>query len=564
MAPRNRSLLAGTVPLALLLACGGTGSDPTPNPPAQGLLDVVLTDAPSDGWQAVEVVVQAITLVDKVDASREVLVFQGNGTKVNLVELDEIGELLARAEVPEGTYGRLKIRIDTAPGSIHLVRADGTHVPTDRIKVAGDSATITLTPDLVVSPGSTAAVQVDFDLAHPLFLIETPTGDVVLNLQAFHRPNLGHFGWGHFRPAAGQVAVVSPGNRTFTLANRYGKRFDVAWDAQTAFFNANQRPIVPGSADGLAKDAYVLIQLNRTAAGGWLARRVWYTADPAVLASLKSPEGHLLAVDPGAGTLRISQADGTPKTVFVDPDTAILFRDGSTVGIGPSALADLLPGFKVHAELKDPQAAEAHAARILVQRAVDGGVVGAATPTGFTFQASDWKAERAYAYASGFAWWPLANPAAASFSIPDFQAAATSSQGIQAEAVSGLAWSTSGWQASTAILTPVPLPRALGADAAAITAPYDPATRQLALTAQVAGSEVTKTLTLSDNPSDQVQTVVWKVVRDASTVTTAFVPPSAWPMELAASARAVRATVVPAPGGALKACTVVVFWDNRP
>lgn len=564
MAPRNRFILTGTAPLALLLACGGTERDPASNPPAPGLLDVVLTDAPSDGWQAVEVVVQTITLVDKADASREVLVFQGNGTKVNLVELDEIGEILARAEVPVGTYGHLKIRIDTAPGSIHLVRTDGTHVPTDRIKVAGDSATITLAPDLVVSPGSTSAVQVDFDLAHPLFLIETPAGDVILNLQAFHRPNLGHFGWGHFRPAAGQVAVVSPGNRTFTLENRYGKRVDIAWDAQTAFFNANQRPIVPGSADGLAKDTYVLVQLNRTAVGGWLARRVWYTADPTLLARLRSPEGHLLAVDVDAGSLVISQADGVPKTLFVDSDTVTVFRDGSEVGTGPSALANLQPGFKVHVELKDPQAAEPHAARILVQRAVDGGVIGTATPTGFTFQASDRRAERGYGYAPGFAWWPMANPATTSFSIPDFQTAATSAQGIRAEAVSGLAWATSGWQASTAILTPVLLPRALGADTATITAPYDPATRQLTLTAQVAGTEVTKTLTLSDNPSDQVQTVVWKVVRDASTVTTAFVPPSAWPVELAASARSVRATVVPTSGGALKAYTVVVFWDNRP
>lgn len=564
MAPRSRFILAGTVPLALLLACSGSGSDPASDAPAKGMLDVVLTDAPSDGWQAVEVVVQSITLVDKADASREVLVFQGNGTKVNLVELDEIGEILARSEVPEGTYGRLKIRIDTTPGSVHLVRADGTHVPEDRIKVAGDSATITLTPDLVVAPGSTSAVQVDFDLAHPLFLLETPAGDVVLNLQAFHRPNLGHFGWGHFRPAAGQVAVVSSGNRSFTLENRYGRRFDIAWDAQTAFFNANQRPIAPGSADGLAKDAYVLVQLNRAAAGGWLARRVWYTSDPAILAGLRSPEGHLLAVDPGAGTLLISQAGGTPKLIHMDADTVVLFRDGSTVGTGPSALASLMPGFKVHAELKDPQAAEAHAARIQVQRAVDGGVVGTATATGFTFEASARKAERSYAYAPGFAWWPMASPAAASFSIQDFQSAAASAQGVPAEAVSGLTWSASGWQAGTAILTPVALPRALGAETSTITAPYDPSTRQLALTTEVDGLDVTKVLTLSDTPSDQVQTVVWKVVLDGNTVTTAFVPPSAWPVELAASARAVRAAVVPAPGGVLKAYTVVVFWDNRP
>lgn len=564
MAPRSRFILAGTVPLALLLACGGTDTNPSTDPPPKGLVDVVLTDAPSDGWQAVEVVVQSITLVDKVDATREVLVFQGNATKVNLVELDEIGEILARAEVPEGTYGRLKIRIDTAPGSIHLVRADGSVVPQDRIKAAGDSVTVTLSPDLVVTPGGISAVQVDFDLAHPLFLVETPAGDVVVNLQAFHRPNLGHLGWGHFRPAAGQVAVVSPGNRTFTLENRYGKRFDIAWDDQTAFFNANQRPIVPGSPDGLAKDVYLLVQLNRTAPGGWLARRVWYTSDPAILAALRSPEGHILSVDAQEGTLTVSQRNGVPVTVRVDADTLVAFREGSPIGTGPSALANLLPGFKVQAEPKDPQSAELHAARIVVQRAADGGVVGGATADGFTFEAAPRKLERTYGWAPGFAWWPMGNPAAASFSVADFRTAATSAQGIKAEALAGLTWSGSSWRASTAILTPVPLPRALGGETAVITAPYDPATRQLALTTPVAGSDVTKVLTLSDSPADQVQTVVWKVVLDGGTVTTAFVPPSAWSTELAASARSVRASVVPAPSGALKAYTVVVFWDNRP
>ena len=71
-------------------------------------------------------------------------------------------------------------------------------------------------------------------------------------------------------------------------------------------------------------------------------------------------------------------------------------------------------------------------------------------PDGFTFEAAPRKLERTYGWAPGFAWWPMGNPAAASFSVADFRTAATSAQGIKAEALAGLTWSGSSWRASTA------------------------------------------------------------------------------------------------------------------
>lgn len=556
--------LAGLGALALMTACTGSQDNPAPTP--TGTVDFYVTDAPSDGWQAVEVVIKSITLINKADATKEVVAFQGNSTKVNLVSLDEIGEILAKAEVPAGTYDRMRITIDTAPGSIHLVRADGTHVPESKVKVVGDSVVVAMSPELVVTAGSSEAVQVDFDLSHPLFLVETPAGDVVLNLRLFHRPNAARFGWGHFRPTAGQITQVSPGTQTFSLTNRFGKSLSIAWDSQTIFWNADTRPISAGNADGLVKDKYVLVQLNLTANGTWLARRVWYTADPAILAKLISPEGHVLAVDGTAGTLTLSQATGLPRTIFVDSDTAFAFRDGGVIGTGPATLSKIHPGFKVHVEVKDPQATDLHAARVLVQRAVDGGLVKSpAGSSSFTFLASATRPERTYGYAAGFSWWPFANPAAVSTATAGFQAAVATAQDIPAAALTGLTWSGGAWTSNTLILTPVPLPKAGGATGAArITSPYNAATHQFAMGFPTAAGTATKTLTLSDNPLDQVQTVVWKIVFDGTTVTHAFVPSASWSTELTAAASSVHATVVPMSDGSLKAYTVVVFWDDRP
>ena len=110
--------------LALSLACNGSSSSgsATPASTPMGTASIILTDAPSDQWSAIEVVVTQVTLLNKADHTKEVVAFQGTSAKINLVDLDSVGELLATAQIPVGTYDALRITID--PASVSLVKAD--------------------------------------------------------------------------------------------------------------------------------------------------------------------------------------------------------------------------------------------------------------------------------------------------------------------------------------------------------------------------------------------------------------------------------------------------------
>ena len=203
--------------LALSVACGGgSSSSATGTTTPMGTAAVILTDAPSDQWSAVEVVVTQVAFLNKADHTKEVVAFQGASAKINLVDLDSVGELLASAQIPAGTYDALRISID--PASVNLVKADGTTVPSSQVKVAGSSVIVNLSSDLVVTANGSNAVQLDFDLAHPLFLVQLPDGTWVMNLQVRHRPNAnGMTGVAQlmFRHRKGTIASV--GTSSFVL-----------------------------------------------------------------------------------------------------------------------------------------------------------------------------------------------------------------------------------------------------------------------------------------------------------------------------------------------------------
>ena len=148
MRPSIRTLSLLAVPalsgLALALACGG-GSKSTSAislavAPVTGGTAIILTDAPSDQWSAVEVVVTKVALLNKADHTKEVVAFQGTSAKINLVDLDSVGELLATAQLPVGTYDAVRVTID--PASVNLVKADGTPVPASQIHVQGASVLV--------------------------------------------------------------------------------------------------------------------------------------------------------------------------------------------------------------------------------------------------------------------------------------------------------------------------------------------------------------------------------------------------------------------------------------
>lgn len=544
---RTLSLLAvpALTALALSLACGGTSTgSAAPGTVATGSAAIILTDAPSDQWSAIEVVVTKVAFLNKADHNREVVVFQGATAKINLVDLDSVGELLATAQIPVGTYDALRITID--PASVNLVKADGTSVPASQVHVPMPVVTVALSADLVVTASGSNAVQLDFDLAHPLFLVQLPNGDWVMNLQVRHRPNEGGMmalTRMMLRHRRGTIASV--GATSFVLHTDSGNDLTVHVDNGSWFFDADAR--TQGTFGGLAAGKNALVSLRMQADGTIWAVRVWYGAN--ALPGW-TPEGHVVGVDLSGNKLMVSTNTGVPRIIAVDADTAFTFQTSQSLGTGQGVLANVWAGFKVQVEVKDPLQAPMHAKAINVQRAVDGGVIKAANASAFTYQ-HQVAGDRTYAYGNPFTWWYAGFPGLTSSSSAAFAGAVTGAGDVRVQGLSDLVWNsgTSGWDASNAIFVPVALPQGT------ISTSYNGG--QLGFTF-LNSTAVSQAITVSLNTTVGAQPAVIELTKQGSIITAQAVDQAAWATKLVVPAKA-RVAVVPKPDGSFAAYSVVIF-----
>lgn len=557
MRPTLRTIAVLALPLslttlALTVACGGGSSASSTSSTPMGTASVIITDAPFDQWSAIEVVVTQVAFLNKADHTKEVVAFQGASAKINLVDLDSVGELLASAQIPAGTYDALRITID--PASVNLVKADGTAVPPSQLKVAGNSVVVNLSADLVVTANGSNAVQLDFDLAHPLFLMQLPDGTWVMNLQVKHRPNVnGMAGVAQlmFRHRKGTIASV--GTSSFVIHTDGGNDLTVNVDAGSWFFDADTKTL--GSLAGLAAGKNALVSLRMQPDGSLWAVRVWYSVNPL---PAWTPEGHVYGVDQINGLLKVSSASGVQRTIAIDPDTAFTYHVSQTIGTGSAALANLWTGFKVQVQVKDPLASPMHASSVNIQRAVDGGRISSASTSSFTYQHTS--GDRTHQYASAFNWWYVGFPGASFTSVTDFASACSgmgsgmmgSTMGdLQARGLSDLVWNgtTSAWDANNAIFMPVALPQGT------ISSSFNGG--QLGFTF-VNSASASQTVTVSLNTTIGMQPMVLEVVNQAGVVTVSPIAVTAWSTKLITSAKA-RVAVVPKPDGTFAAYAVVVF-----
>jgi len=530
--------------LALTVACGGSSGSSTPAPVVTGSASIILTDAPSDQWSAVEVVVTKVTLLNKADHKKEVVAFEGATAKINLVDLDSVGELLATAQLPVGTYDALRVTID--PASVNLVKADGTSMPASQVHVNGASVLVKLDTDLVVTSTGSNAVQIDFDLGHPLFLVQLPNGDWVMNLQVRHRPNAnGMMGMRQlmFRHRRGTIASV--GASSFVLHTDSGNDLTVHVDSGAWFFDADTKTV--GSFAGLAAGKNALVSLRMQTDGTLWAVRVWYGAN--ALPGW-SPEGHVVGVDRVNNKLLISTNASVPRAIAIDADTTFTFRNDTAIGTGQATLADIWMGFKVQVDVKDPLQVPMHAKSVNIQRAVDGGAIKVADATQFTYT-HPVAGDRVHAYANPFTWWYLGFPGVTSTSSGAFAAACAGSGDVRVQGVSDLVWNggTSAWDASSAIFLPVALPKGT------ISTSYNGG--QLSFTFTNSAS-ATQTIPVSLNTTVGMQPAVLEVVNQSGVITVTAIPESAWATKLVAPA-VTRVAVVPKTDGTYAAYSVVIF-----
>ena len=155
------SFLCAAMPLLLLLmACGGGGSSngPTSQQANTGTVNTIISDDTTQDWATVGVKVLSVTLTP-----------QGNGTPVaiytapssgapfiNLVQLDQLGEIIGNATIPAGTYSQATITVSGNPSDILLTSASdpepGFPLTTAGTRVTGLGQMCIVVPEIRVAP----------------------------------------------------------------------------------------------------------------------------------------------------------------------------------------------------------------------------------------------------------------------------------------------------------------------------------------------------------------------------------------------------------------------------
>jgi len=571
--------IASVSSLALILACGGHGTDTPTGSATTGTAPVsfLVTDAPTDSWSNIGVIIRKAVLIPvggKV--SDGVTVYDGTGDAVtlNLVDLDELTELLGSAQIPAGTYDRLIIQVDGDPNNIELVPADGSdQIPASSIVVRGaDPVTklvevpVTLSAPLTVVEGQPTAVQVDFDLGNPLFVVAHNVGGTTIYTVDFHVRHKPHTALKqvYLRHLQGQVTSVATDAKSFVLHTVHGKDPVLLADATngTIFYDLDATPVAPSTAVtlpiSLTATKYAKASVRFEGDGGLTAVRVWYSSDSTKLPSC-TPEGHVVKVDTTRNQIKVLRENGAPTTLQIDANTQFFFQGGTTaIGTGTSFLANLARGFKVQVTVVDPLAAPPLvAASVDIHRGVFEGDITAADSSSFTFTKAFWLDRatevRTVGYDSDFSWWNFSFPTTASPDLNAFIAKAMPATGPHARGMSTLNWVNSGWAAKDAVFLPTQLSMA----AQTISAAYASGTMSVTYTPDGSTTPVSLVVKLNTTPGSMP--LVTEFSRSGMIVNvTPLTTESQWTSKLTTNAK-VRVYGIPDGTGSLDAYFINLF-----
>ncbi len=160
--------------IAVVASCssgGSTDASNTATATGTGSVALLLTDAPSDIFEEINITVVKAELLS--DDGR-VTIFKGERT-FNLLDLTDVKIFAIRDGVPAGTYN--KIRLTLSDGGIELVDYKDTNDPADDAicypKLPGNNK-LDLNPrdDFLVEAGGTLAIQIDMDANKSIHIVE--------------------------------------------------------------------------------------------------------------------------------------------------------------------------------------------------------------------------------------------------------------------------------------------------------------------------------------------------------------------------------------------------------
>ena len=439
----NKSrLLAIGLASAVLAACGGGSgggsmSPPTNTTPQSAPMSMLISDASSEDWATIGVKILSIALVPQGGGSNvNVYSAPSPAPMVNLAELDQIAEILGNVSVPVGIYTGAVLTVSANPGDIALtVAADpeagfaespGTVIPASRIQIQHAKGTapnltvpvsVNFVSALVVTANQNNALDLEFDLGHPAFLMgHVPPGSgstlwaVNFNGPVRHRP-LHDLARLVLRHTYGDVTAIASDNSSITITKEFPT--EPAVNPETAVAGAQSLQILADAANGTifydvdAKTRTVIKDFSsetsltgkfvRVAAryqenGTLTATRIW--ASSQFNSVWLSPEGHVLHVNTGSNVVTVENESGRGVDLLVDANTQFFFRqpqnglaDATPIATGTAFLTshDLVRGFKVHASVVDPLATPLVAQTVDIEVAKYDGKISAPDMTGFTY-----------------------------------------------------------------------------------------------------------------------------------------------------------------------------------
>jgi hypothetical protein len=437
---RTLGMILAAVPL-FVAGCGGgynagssSGSGTTPTA-QNGNVNMMISDASTEDWATIGVKVLSIALVPQGGGSNvTVYTAPTPAPMINLVQLDQLGELLGSVSVPVGTYTGAVVTIAGNPADVQLTSsADpsasflslgtaATAVPSSQVDVQGTTGTagnlsvavnVSFVSPLVVTAGGTNALDLEFDLSHPAFLVGHMGGGLpiwALNFNGPLRhhpiPDLTRF---LLRDIYGTVtAVNSDGSLTITrdfpaepVAATATSELPVStphtiqilpdstngtlfYDVDNTTQNQTIKSYSTVSSD-LPVGEFVRVTARYQTGGTLVAVRTWGSSSFGKI--YVSPEGHVLHVNTTTNRIVVENEVGIGVPLSVNNNT--VFYSGSTqistTGAGIAFLANVKRGFKVHASVVDPLAAPLVADTIDVEIARFDGVISAANANGFTY-----------------------------------------------------------------------------------------------------------------------------------------------------------------------------------
>jgi hypothetical protein len=566
---RNLSLsllaVAAVAGFGLITSCNITGGGASG---ARGGLNVLLTDGPTDEWSKVIVVLKSVSL-HRHDGNSWEDVWTADpanpdaGT-INLIDLSGVSQILAAAKIPVGTYNQLKLVINTDPAKITLVDDQDKTIDPANITVVDPSGKgeikVDLSPAITVAENATTNLIVDFDLAHPLSIVNLD-GKVVISLKVRHKALPRHLNSLQFARTTGDLTAAALDGTNFTIKTLQAAEITFNVNLNTIYVDADTN--LPGNFAGLsalvASKGAALVASNMNADGSFYARRVWYAAKIDTLPQF-TPEGLVRRV--GDTWLRLMKketqtestgddhhCDWDSETVFVDANTTWTFQN-IAMGTGTSVLHYIAKGFRVEVTFVDPAASPKVAASINVHSAHAEGLVTNATLDNFTFGWRDHTRTMVYSGIADhtFGWWFYGLPSGRSTVLQDLvdsvdQARAAN---LWVFAHAGLYWDQANtrWVVENLVLAPVKLH-----DFTKISTGYTVANGYLGVSTYDCWDEsVPVTMNVMLDTTGDLQTVVGSFVWTAATNLVTFtlpVQPAEWEALLTPAVNKVKIWVRP-------------------